>query len=142
MAKINTIEINQDTYFSLSKGQIKEIIHDFYQHKLQIKWDNGTSGRKMYDISHIVGVYPTWEQGSRKCTTIMAQLRSKHNFLNDTKGRLYKYVNPNCGSCGEVECDEHFLYDCKRFVQQRSILITELQSIYIILNHENNNNWC
>ena len=114
--------IDMNTYFSLPKSQIKEIVNDFLVYNLQQKCNNSTFGRLLYEISPIVGVYPIWEEGSRKCTTIMAQLRTKHNFLNDTKGRLYKYESPKCSFCDVNECIDHYLYDCDRFAHQRLYL--------------------
>ena len=49
----------------------------------------------------------------------MAQLRTKHNFLNDTKGRIYGYVNVD-------ETTEHYLFDCSRFYSQRNKLMQQL----------------
>ena len=79
-------------------------------------------------ISPCIGISSVWEEGSRKCTTIMAQLRTKHNFLNDTRGRLYKFVNANCSSCGVNECVLHFLFHCSRFDTQRINITNEFAS--------------
>lgn len=82
--------ITQEQFFSLSKGQCKETIREFIIFKQQRVWDSYISARLMKNISPLVGVYPVWEEGSRKCTTVMAQLRTKHTFLNDAKGRIYR----------------------------------------------------
>ena len=76
-------------------------------------------------ISPCIDVSPVWEESNRKCTTILAQLRTKHNFINDIRGRLYKFVNANCSSCGENECVLHFLFHCNRFDAQRINITNE-----------------
>ena len=70
----------------------------------------------MCEISPIFGICHMYEKYSRKCTIIMAQLRTKHNFLNDIKGRLYKYVSPKCSLCDVNECIAYYLYDRTRLL--------------------------
>ena len=72
--------------------------------------------------------------GNRKLQTLSARIKSENcNFLNAYKPRhtLKPGVNvleTSCAVCGELEDDEHFVMNCKRFSALREIMFENICS--------------
>ena len=60
---------------------------------------------------------------------MLNQLLSGHTLLNQHRARIDNSVSEMCPVCSVREDPDHFLFDCKAYEEERSILVEKVESI-------------
>lgn len=109
----------------LSKNEAKSIIRDKVIGMWQEQWDDGDTGRHLYNIQQLVGGSRSWN-GSRRVGAVMTRLRIGHSGLNKSLFKIGKHPTGACEFCGEPETTHHVLLECDRYDEERRRLTSVL----------------
>lgn len=109
-----------------SKTEIKTIIKSEMIRKWQNKWNNGSTGRHLYNIQKDVGRMRLTGRNTLE-DSIISRLRLGHTRLNKTLQLIGKHPTGLCEYCQEEESVEHVLCHCRKYNTEREILRRTLQ---------------
>lgn len=125
----------------LSRTEIKAMIKSKITNKWQDKWNQGTTGRHLYNIQNEVGKMRRTGRSTKE-ENVISRLRLGHTRLNSTLHLMGKHPTALC-ECGQgIETVEHVLIHCQKYATEREIFRRTSQQIEIkqILSQTGNYN--
>ena len=107
----------------------KQMIRQAYKQEWMRNWENGTTGRKVYENMKAPKQEDT-EKLQRKDQTVIFRLRTQHVPLNFHLNRFNPTIPPLCVLCDyPYETVEHVLFHCKGLQDLREIHLPSLPNI-------------
>lgn len=124
-----TSKENIDVDIKYSKAEVKSIIKEKVQGKWQHLWENGSSGRHLFNIQPVVSKI-SGSVRMRREEVILARLRIGHTSLNSSLALISKHDSGNCEHCQarSMETVEHVLVHCQNYHHERQTLIAQVKA--------------
>ncbi|KAG5847791.1 hypothetical protein ANANG_G00129960, partial [Anguilla anguilla] len=117
-----------DLNVKLSKSEGKSIVWRGVIKQWQQHWDSETKGRHLYKIPNKVGMVRN-SGTDRREQVIVSRIRIGHSNLNSTLFIIGKHPTGYCEQCQESETVEHVLIECRKYEQERRVMVTGLQKL-------------
>ena len=118
-------EIIQVAY---GRGEVRAIIRQAVRETWQREWDNDSKGRQLYKIQKSINVKP-FQGKCRKEEVVMARLRLGHTGLRSTLFIMAKSESPMCEECGILEDVDHIIFWCRKYSNERTVLLDRLYEL-------------
>ncbi len=86
------------------------------------RWKGSKHGRRVAKFDKSPpgkGALKAYQTMTKPECSIYTQLRSEHTGLNQYLSRFKIVDSPNCATCGVRETVDHYLFSCRRFIDQR-----------------------
>jgi hypothetical protein len=95
--------------------------------KWQVRWDSSNSGRHYYRFHKVVKDKVKTKLPNKRLCTVINSLRTGYSKLNAYQFHLNQHLkNDKCEHCNQREDVEHYLLNCRKYSNEREILIQKL----------------
>ena len=115
------IPLNQEEYFAHCK---KSIFNSW-----KFKWTSNFP--QLHQVKPTTQPWKLHDSLPRRFSTLLSQFRLGKTSLNFYLYNINKANSPLCPNCNQLETISHYLFICRQYENQRSILAVALHSIGI-----------
>ena len=115
------LEVNTQVF---TKQDIRKAARDAVTKKWQVRWDSSNSGRHYYRFHKVIKDKVKKDLPNKRLYTVINSLRTGYSKLNAYQFHLNKHLkNDKCEHCNQREDVEHYLLKCRKYENEREILI-------------------
>jgi hypothetical protein len=121
------LEVNTQVF---TKQDIRKAARDAVMKKWQVRWDSSNSGRHYYRFHKEVKDKVKKYLPNKRLYTVINNLRTAYSKLNAYQFHLNQHLkNDKCEHCNQREDVEHYLLNCRKYENERELLIQKLYFI-------------
>ena len=119
----------EDFPITMDKKEAVAEIKKNVKEKWQRKFELSEKVDQVQEVFSEVGSRNCFGEKDRHSFAMLNQLLSGHTLLNQHRARIDNSVSEMCPVCSVREDPDHFLFDCKAYEEERSILVEKVESI-------------
>ena len=126
------LEVNTQVF---TKQDIWKAARDVVTKKWQVRWDSSNSGRHYYRFHKVLKDKVKNDLPNKRLYTVINSLRTGYSKLNAYQFHQNQHLkNDKCEHCNQREDVKHYLWNCRKYENEREILIQKFISSEETLN--------